>query len=110
LTSGHKQLVAQKYAQLVYDGFWFAPLRQALDAFVDKTQEVVTGSVRLKLYKGNAMLAGMQSPFSLYDPGLGGFSDVETYDQQDAKGFIRCLGLPLKTRALLLGKKNPVRI
>ena len=109
-TLAHKQFVAQKYAQLVYDGMWFAPLRQALDAFVDKTQEVVTGSVRLKLYKGNAILAGMESPFSLYDPGLGGFSDVETYNQQDAGGFIRCLGLPLKTRALLLGKRNPVRI
>jgi len=109
-TLAYKQSVAQKYAQLVYDGLWFAPLRQALDTFVDKTQEVVTGTVRLKLYKGNAILAGMESPFSLYDPGLGGFSDVETYNQQDANGFIRCLGLPLKMRALLLGKKSPVRI
>ncbi len=109
-TLAYKQLVAQKYAQLVYDGLWFAPLRQALDTFVDKTQEVVTGEVKLKLYKGNAILAGMESPFSLYDPGLGGFSDVDTYNQQDANGFIRCLGLPLKMRALLLGKKSPVRI
>ena len=109
-TLGYKQIVAQKYAQMVYDGLWFTPLRQSLDAFVDKTQEVVTGSVKLKLYKGNATLAGMQSAFSLYDPGLGGFSDVDTYDQQDAKGFIKLLGLPMKMRALLLGKKNPVRI
>ncbi len=109
-TLAYKQSAAQKYAQLVYDGLWFTPLRQALDALVDKTQEVVTGSVKLKLYKGNATLAGMESPFSLYDPGLGGFSDVETYNQQDAKGFIRCLGLPLKMRSLLLGKKSPVRI
>jgi argininosuccinate synthase len=109
-TLAYKQGIAQKYAQLVYDGLWFAPLRQALDTFVDKTQEVVTGEVKLKLYKGNAILAGMASPFSLYDPGLGGFSDVETYNQQDANGFIRCLGLPLKMRALLLGKKSPVRI
>ena len=109
-TLGYKQGVAQKYAQLVYDGLWFAPLRQALDTFVDKTQEVVTGVVKLKLYKGNAILAGMESLYSLYDPGLGGFSDVETYNQQDANGFIRCLGLPLKMRALLLGKKSPVRI
>jgi argininosuccinate synthase len=108
-TLAYKQLVAQKYAQMVYDGMWFTPLRQSLDAFVDKTQEVVTGSVKLKLYKGNAILAGMESPFSLYDAGLGGFSDVETYNQQDANGFIRCLGLPLQTRALLLGKKNPVK-
>ena len=107
---GYKQIVAQKYAQMVYDGLWFTPLRQSLDAFVNKTQEVVTGSVKLKLYKGNATLAGMESAFSLYDPGLGGFSDVETYDQQDAKGFIKLLGLPMKMRALLLDKKNPVRI
>jgi argininosuccinate synthase len=108
-TLSYKQQVAQKYAQMVYDGMWFTPLRQALDSFVDKTQEVVTGWVKLKLYKGNASLAGMDSPFSLYDAGLGGFSDVETYNQQDANGFIRCLGLPMQTRALLLGKKNPVK-
>lgn len=109
-TLGYKQIVAQKYAQMVYDGLWFTPLRQSLDAFVNKTQEVVTGSVKLKLYKGNATLAGMESEFSLYDPGLGGFSDVDTYNQQDAKGFIKLLGLPMKMRALLLDKKNPVRI
>jgi argininosuccinate synthase len=109
-TMAYKQSVGMKYAQLVYDGFWFAPLRQALDAFVDKTQETVTGSVTLKLYKGNISLVKMSSPFSLYDAGLGGFSDVETYNQQDAKGFIKCLGLPLQTRALLLGKRNPVKI
>ena len=108
-TLSYKQQVAQKYAQMVYDGMWFTPLRQALDQFVDKTQEVVTGWVKLKLYKGNATLAGMDSPFSLYDAGLGGFSDVETYNQQDANGFIRCLGLPMQTRALLLGKNNQVK-
>jgi argininosuccinate synthase len=106
----YKQGIGAKYAQLVYDGLWFAPLRQSLDAFIDKTQEVVTGSVTLKLYKGNMSLAKMESPFSLYDPGLGGFSDVDTYNQQDAKGFIKCLGLPMKMRALLLGKKSPVKI
>ncbi|HLP41802.1 MAG TPA: argininosuccinate synthase [Fibrobacteria bacterium] len=109
-TLGYKLGVGQKYAQLVYDGMWFAPLRQALDAFVDKTQEVVTGQVTLKLYKGNIMLHKMQSPYSLYDAGLGGFSDVETYNQQDAKGFIKCLGLSLQTRALVLGKKSNVKI
>jgi argininosuccinate synthase len=109
-TLNYKMGVGAKYAQLVYDGLWFAPLRQALDVFIDKTQEVVTGSVTLKLYKGNASLAKMDSAFSLYDPGLGGFSDVVTYNQQDANGFIRCLGLPLKMRALLLGKKSPVKI
>jgi argininosuccinate synthase len=106
----YKQGVGAKYAQMVYDGLWFTPLRQALDTFIDKTQEVVTGSVTLKLYKGNMTLAKMSSPFSLYDPGLGGFSDVDTYNQQDATGFIKCLGLPMKMRALLLGKKSPVRI
>jgi argininosuccinate synthase len=106
----YKQSIGQKYAQMVYDGLWFTPLRQALDSFIDKTQEVVTGTVTLKLYKGNMILAGMESPFSLYDPGLGGFSDVDTYNQQDATGFIKCLGLPLKMRALLLGKKSNVRI
>ena len=109
-TMAYKQGVGQKYAQLVYDGFWFAPLRQALDVFIDKTQEVVTGSVTLKLYKGNVMLHKMESPYSLYDAGLGGFSDVETYNQQDAKGFIKCLGLSLQTRALILGKKSNVKI
>ncbi len=106
----YKQTIAQKYAQLVYDGLWFAPLRQSLDSFVNETQQVVTGTVKLKLYKGNIFLAGMESPFSLYDPGLGGFSDVDTYNQQDAKGFIKCLGLSMKMRSLLLGKKSPVKI
>ncbi|MDB5048911.1 MAG: argG [Fibrobacteres bacterium] len=106
----YKQSIGQKYAQMTYDGLWFTPLRQSLDAFIDKTQEVVTGKVTLKLYKGNASLAKMDSPFSLYDPGLGGFSDVDTYNQQDATGFIKCLGLPMKMRALLLGKKSNVKI
>ncbi len=101
-TQAFKRLVAEKYAQMVYDGLWFTPLREALDSFVDSTQKVVTGQVTLRLYKGNIFLAKMESPFSLYDAGLGGFSDVEMYNQQDANGFIRCLGLPLKTRALLL--------
>jgi argininosuccinate synthase len=108
-TLGYKQIVAAEYSKLVYDGRWFAPLRQALDAFVDKTQEVVTGEVSLKLYKGNISLAKMESPFSLYNAGLGGFSDVETYNQQDANGFIRCFGLPMKQRALQLGKKSQVK-
>jgi argininosuccinate synthase len=109
-TLAYKLLVGQRYAQMVYDGLWFTPLRQALDAFVDSTQTVVTGAVTLKLYKGNIILAGMTSPYSLYDAGLGGFSDVETYSQQDANGFIRCLGLPMKMRAFALGKKSPVKI
>jgi argininosuccinate synthase len=105
-TLQYKQGIAHKYAQMVYDGLWFTPLKSALDKFVDETQRVVTGSVTLKLYKGNIIPVKMESPFSLYDPELGGFSDVDTYDQKDARGFIRCLGLPLKTRALMKGGKS----
>ena len=108
-TLRQKRQVADVYADIVYDGRWFAPLRQALDAFVDETQKVVTGTVKLKLYKGNATLAGMESPFSIYDADLGGFSDVEMYDQKDATGFIRCFSLPMKVRNLKLGKKSPVK-
>ncbi|MCL2261198.1 MAG: argininosuccinate synthase, partial [Fibromonadales bacterium] len=107
-TLAEKQKLAQTYAFLAYNGEWFTPLRQALDAFVNETQRTVTGTVTLKLYKGNVIPAGIESPFSLYDPDLGGFSDVDFYDQKDATGFIRCFGLPLKTRGMLLGKKSPV--
>ena len=103
-TLQYKQQLSIRYAQLVYDGLWFTPLREALDAFVKSTQKTVTGSVTLKLYKGNITLAKMKSPYSLYDEDLGGFSDVEMYSQQDANGFIRCLGLPLKVRSLKLKK------
>ncbi len=104
-TLQYKQILSQRYAQLVYDGLWFTPLREALEAFVDSTQKVVSGKVKLKLYKGNIVPVELQSPYSLYSPELGGFSDVDMYDQQDANGFIRCLGLPLKTRAMLLKQK-----
>ncbi len=103
-----KQKMSMTYANLVYNGQWFTPLRQAMDAFIAETQKVVTGNVTLKLYKGNIIPAGITSPFSLYDMDLGGFSDVDMYDQKDATGFIRCFGLPLKTRALLLGSKTNV--
>lgn len=103
-----KQKMSMTYANLVYNGQWFTPLRQAMDAFISETQKVVTGEVSLKLYKGNIIPAGIKSPYSLYDMELGGFSDVEMYDQKDATGFIRCYGLPMKTRALLLGKKTNV--
>ena len=103
-----KQKMSMTYANLVYNGQWFTPLRQAMDAFIAETQKVVTGEVTLKLYKGNIIPAGIKSPNSLYDMNLGGFSDVDMYDQKDATGFIRCFGLPLKTRALLLGKKTNV--
>jgi len=103
-----KQKMSMTYANLVYNGQWFTPLRQAMDAFISETQKVVTGEVTLKLYKGNIIPAGIKSSYSLYDMELGGFSDVEMYDQKDATGFIRCYGLPMKTRALLLGKKTNV--
>jgi argininosuccinate synthase len=94
-----KQHVALRYADLVYDGFWFSPLREALDAFVDRTQETVTGEVRLKLYRGSCTPVGATSPHSLYDPELATFGRDEVYRQADAEGFIRLLGLPLEVQA-----------
>nr|WP_207636670.1 argininosuccinate synthase [Desulfurispora thermophila] len=101
ITMHFKQLVAARYAELVYDGVWFSPLREALDAFVDVTQRTVTGSVRLKLYKGNCTPAGLTSPYSLYNQELATFGRDEIYSQKDAEGFINLFGLPLKVRALM---------
>jgi argininosuccinate synthase len=95
-----KDLIALKYAELVYNGMWFTPLREALDAFVDSTQGPVTGEVRLKLYKGNIIPAGRKSPFSLYREDFATFGQEDVYDQSDAEGFIHLYGLPLKVRAL----------
>lgn len=95
-----KDFVALKYAELVYDGLWFTPLKEALDAFVDATQGPVTGTVRLKLYKGNIISAGRKSPFSLYREDFATFGQEDVYDQSDAEGFIHLFGLPLKVRAL----------
>jgi argininosuccinate synthase len=100
-TLHYKQLVAIKYAELVYDGMWYAPLREALAAFVDETQKTVTGSVKLKLYKGGIKSAGTASPYSLYHEGFVTFGRDEVYNQADAEGFINLFGLPLKVRALL---------
>ncbi len=97
-TLHYKDQVALKYAELVYDGKWFNPLREALDAFVQQTQLVVTGTVRLKLYKGNIKPAGTQSDQSLYSDELASFTDTVLYDQKDATGFIRLFGLPDKVR------------
>lgn len=99
-TMQFKDLVALKYAELVYNGLWFSPLREALDAFVDATQGPVTGIVRLKLYKGNIIPAGRKSPFSLYREDFATFGQEDVYDQSDAEGFIHLFGLPLKVRAL----------
>jgi argininosuccinate synthase len=96
-----KQKLGIEYAQMVYDGRWFCPARQALDAFVDATQSVVTGSVRVKLYKGNIVPAGMQAPASLYSTDLASFSDTELYNQKDATGFIRIFGLPMKVHGMV---------
>ena len=95
-----KDQVALKYADLVYTGMWFSPLREALDAFVDSTQGPVTGLVRLKLYKGNIISAGRKSPFSMYREDFATFGQEDVYDQSDAEGFIHLYGLPLKVRAL----------
>lgn len=98
-TLHYKDLIAQRFAELVYFGQWFHPLREALSAFVDKTQETVSGSVRLKLYKGNCLPAGTTSPFSLYDEEIATFAEDDVYDQKDATGFINCFGLPMKVVA-----------
>ncbi|MHC1746726.1 MAG: argininosuccinate synthase [Negativicutes bacterium] len=100
-TMHYKEQVAVRYAELVYDGMWFAPLREALDAFVDVTQQTVTGVVRLKLYKGNIISAGSKSPYSLYSEEFVTFGRDEVYNQKDAEGFINLFGLPLKVRALM---------
>jgi len=96
-----KQIIALKYAELVYYGLWFTPLREALDGFVAETQKEVSGTVKLKLYKGNVSVASRHSEFSLYRTDLSSFTMGESYDQKDAAGFIRILGLPARTRAAL---------
>ena len=106
-TAHYKKLVAEKYGELVYNGLWFSPLREALDAFVNKTQETVTGDVKLKLYKGNVMNAGITSPYTLYDETVASFGDDGgAYNQKDAAGFINLFGLPLKVKALLDQKRE----
>jgi argininosuccinate synthase len=100
-TLHYKDILAGKYAELVYNGQWFSPLREALDAFVDSTQTRVTGTVRLKLYKGNIIVAGRKSAYSLYREDLATFSADEIYNQKDAEGFINLFGLPSKVEALL---------
>lgn len=100
-TYHYKENVANKFAELVYDGKWFSPLREALSAFVDETQKTVTGQVTLKLYKGNIISAGSTSPYSLYNEEFVTFGEDDVYDQTDAEGFINLFGLPLKMRALM---------
>jgi argininosuccinate synthase len=100
-TMHYKHLVADRFAELVYFGQWFTPLREALSAFVTKTQESVTGTVKIKLYKGNCTHVGIKSPYSLYREDFATFSKDAVYNQSDAKGFINLFGLPLTVRALM---------
>jgi argininosuccinate synthase len=99
-----KQQIALKYAELVYFGLWFTPLREALDAFVGQTQVSVTGTVKLSLYKGNVDVVGRKSEHSLYRMDIASFTMGDGYDQKDAAGFIRILGLPARSRAIIKAK------
>ena len=93
-----------KLAQIVYEGKWFTPLREAVQAFVESTQEYVTGEVKFKLYKGNIIKAGTTSPYSLYSESLASFTTGDLYDHHDADGFITLFGLPLKVRAMKMAE------
>ncbi len=105
-TLHYKMEMANKFADLVYDGLWYTPLREAMSAFVDSTQQTVTGKVKMKLYKGNCIPAGTTSPFSLYDEDIATFSEDEVYNQKDAAGFINLFGLPYQVRGMMLRKNN----
>ena len=94
-TAHYKEVIALKFAELVYNGQWYTPLREAITAFIDKTQENVTGEVKLKLYKGNLVNAGMTSPYSLYSEEYATFGEDAVYDQKDSAGFINLFGLPI---------------
>ena len=104
MTMHEKQKLSITFAELVYNGQWFTPLREALSAFVDKTQETVTGKVKLKLYKGNIIKAGVWSDYSLYSEKIATFGESD-YNQADAAGFINLYGLPIKVQAMVNGKK-----
>ncbi|MDF2567642.1 MAG: argG [Oscillospiraceae bacterium] len=105
-TQHYKQQIGLKFADLVYNGQWYTPLREALCAFVDATQETVTGEVKLKLYKGNIINAGVTSPYSLYSEEVATFGEDDVYDQMDSQGFINLFGLPIKVKALLDEKRE----
>jgi len=101
-----KRSVEQRFSELCYDGLWFSPLREALDAFVEKTQEFIDGTVRVKLYKGNATIVGRSSPYSLYDTGLATYAEGDVFDHRSAEGFIYVWGLPLRSVAKAQNKKK----
>jgi argininosuccinate synthase len=108
-TLHYKDVIAHRYAELVYYGQWYTPLREALDAFVRVTQRNVTGEARLKLYKGNATLVGRRAAKSLYNPDIASFTMSDSYNQKDAEGFIKIFGLPVKVQALLEGRSRGER-
>ncbi len=105
-TMHFKQQTATKFAELVYYGQWFTPLREALSAFVDKTQETCTGTVKLKLYKGRATAVSLTSPYTLYSEDMATFGEDDSYNQSDSQGFINLFGLPIKVKALLDEKRE----
>ena len=101
-----KKEMGNKLAQIVYEGKWFTPLREAVQAFVESTQKVVTGEVKFKLYKGNIIKEGTTSPFSLYNESLASFTTGDLYDHHDADGFITLFGLPLRVRAMMMNENE----
>ena len=105
-TQHYKALVAQKFAELVYYGQWYTPLREALSTFVDATQQTMTGTVKLKLYKGNIINAGVESPYTLYDEEVATFDEDHVYNQMDSQGFINLFGLPIQVKAKLDKKRG----
>jgi argininosuccinate synthase len=105
-TMHYKELVAHKFAELVYFGQWYTPLREAISAFVDSTQETCTGDVKVKLYKGNIINAGVTSPYTLYSEDFATFDADDVYDQKDSAGFINLFGLPIKVKAILDAERN----
>ena len=103
-TTKVKKDMGNLFSQIVYEGKWFTPLREAVQAFIESTQEYVTGEVKFKLYKGNIIKAGTTSPYSLYSESLASFTTGELYDHHDADGFINLFGLPLKVRAMKMAE------
>ena len=110
VTMHYKEQMALRYAELVYDGVWFSPLREAMDAFVDSTQRTVTGKVRLKLYKGSVTAAGAESPYSLYSEDFATFGVDDVYNQADGTGFINIFALPMRVRAMLFPADAKARL
>ena len=105
-TYAHAQKIAVDFADLVYSGKWFTPLRTALSAYVDSLNQVMTGTVNMVLYKGNIIPAGTTSPYSLYSESIASFTTGDLYDHKDANGFINLFGLSMKVRGMLLGNQE----